>query len=62
MTLFPAIVVFAVLFLSFSKKTLSQQEKTHDLDRSKGRASEAMLDSNALLKYELLQRGLEKRS
>ena len=63
MTLFPAIIVFAILFLSFSKKVLSQPEDSQELGRPKGSRSEALLDPNsALLKYELLQRGLEKKA
>ena len=62
MTLFPAIIVFAILFLSFSKKVLSQKEVSQELRHPKGIASDALLDSNTLLKYELLQRGLEKKA
>ncbi|MBT9311689.1 hypothetical protein [Leptothoe kymatousa] len=63
MTLFPAIIVFAIVFLSFSKKVLSQPDDSRDFVRPKGARSEALLDPNAaLLKYELLQRGLEKKA
>ncbi len=62
MTLFPAIIVFAIVFLSFSKKVLAPQEDPRELRLPKGNASDALLDSNALLKYELMQRGLEKKA
>lgn len=63
MTLFPAIIVFAIVFLSFSKKVLSQQEEPRELSLPKGSSTNIMLDPNTeLLKYELMKRGLEKRA
>ena len=67
MTLFPAIIVFAILFLSFSKKTLSQPDDSQVLRRpqgnSMGNSANVVLDPNTeLLKYELLKRGLERKA
>lgn len=63
MTLFPAIIVFAIVFLSFSKKVLSQQEEPRELSLPKSNSTNIMLDPNTeLLKYELMKRSLEKRA
>ena len=69
MTFLPAIIVLAIVFLSFSKKTLATPEKPRERMDSipgisdaliaRGRDSDALLKSDALRKYELL-RGLDR--
>ena len=61
MTLFPAIVVFAIVFLSFSKKILIAPEEPQEKPESKPGVANPLLQSDTLLKYELL-RGLERKS
>lgn len=66
MTFLPAIVVLAIVFLSFSKKTLVTPDKSREkIDHisgvsdslvARGRGSDTLLKSDALLKYELLRR------
>ena len=60
MTLLPAIVVFAIVFLSFSKKILTEPEVKQEIRKSKTGDSDLRMQSDALLRYELL-RGLEKK-
>ncbi|MEA5462530.1 hypothetical protein VB741_02200 [Leptothoe sp. PORK10 BA2] len=51
MTLFPAVIVFVLVFLSFSKKVLTTQEEPEQI--KKGDPSELNM-SDILLRYKLL--------
>lgn len=65
MTFLPAIIVLAIVFLSFSKKTLAPPEKTRKkIDHLSGVSDSLVsreLGSDALLKYELL-RGMDRKN
>ncbi|MEM6252041.1 MAG: hypothetical protein AAF821_03885 [Cyanobacteria bacterium P01_D01_bin.156] len=56
MTLFPAIIVFAVVFLSFSKKVLFSSEDVEKSKTSENKNPEVSINTSDLLKkYELLR-------
>ena len=55
MTLFPAIVVFAAVFLFFSKDVLTQKEEKKETKKSSKKSSDAKPSmADILLKYELM--------
>ena len=53
MTLFPAIIVFAIVFLAFSKEILGKKEEEVPKRRLKTKVSEPSM-SDVLLRYKLM--------